>query len=62
MLLAHYLATFSLFSGMWGSILCLPCTFYRLVLWESSKLRNRGEFRQAFVGCSLGRVGGWCRH
>jgi hypothetical protein len=27
MLLTYYLAVFSLFSGMGGSQLCLPCTF-----------------------------------
>ena len=28
MLLAYYLAASSLLSGMWGSRLCLPCTFW----------------------------------
>ena len=61
MLLAYYLAAFSLFSGMWGSILCLLRTFCWLILWGSGNLGSRCEFRQAFNDCSLGRVGGWSR-
>jgi hypothetical protein len=36
MLLAYYLAPFPLFSGLWGSRMCLPCTFCWLVLWGAA--------------------------
>jgi hypothetical protein len=53
MLLAYYLAAFSLSRGIWGSRLCLPCTFCWLVCEGAASW----VVGQAFNGCSLGRLG-----